>query len=131
MRIDIPFQEIEEFLLKHHQVHVRLKSFDENKIKVFYFISFIFTLKEIQKNKAVFQYEVNVFENILAKGAHCFLKNKLMNAPVEWNSKTKEVTIDLKKIQALDRFLQLFYISEFRFGNENIVLVLKQNQMDE
>ena len=80
----------------------------------------------MEKDEVAFQYEVNGFVDLLAKGAHFLLGKKLDDTPIEWDSKTSEVVIDLKKVQALSDFLKVFYISELRFMNEDIILILNK-----
>jgi len=56
------------------------------------------TIKEIRKDEVIFQYEVNDFVDLIAKGAHFLLGKKIDDTPIKWNSKTSEVVVDLKKI---------------------------------
>ena len=62
--------------------------------------------------------------DLLAKGAHFLLEKKLDDAPIEWDSKTSEVVVDLKKIQAFSDLLKVYFISELHFVNNDIVLIL-------
>jgi len=78
----------------------------------------------VSKDEVVFHYEVNSLVALLAKGAHFLLGKKLDDTPVEWDSKTSEVVVDLKKVQALRDFLKVYFISELHFVNENIVFIL-------
>jgi hypothetical protein len=64
--------------------------------------------------------------DLLAKGAHLLLGKKLDNTPVEWDSKTSEVVVDLNKVRALSDFLKVYFISKIHFINEDIVLVLNR-----
>ena len=124
MRLEIPLKEVQEFLNNYYNIDIGLKNIEENKIEANYFVPLVLTIKEVKEDIVVFQYEVNGFVNLLAKGAHFLLGKKPDNVPIEWNSKTKEVTIDLKKIQELRNFLKFVYISELHFVNDNILLVL-------
>lgn len=82
------------------------------------------TIKEIRKDEVIFQYEVNDFVDLIAKGAHFLLGKKIDDTPIEWNSKTSEVVVDLKKIQAFSDFLKIYFISELHFVNNDIILTL-------
>ena len=123
MKIEIPITEVQELLSNSYHIKVGLKNIGEDKIEANYLVSSILTIKEVRKDEVVFHYEVNGLVDLLAKGAHFLLEKKLDDTPIEWNSKTSEVVIDLKKVQALNDFLKIFFISELHFVNENIVLV--------
>ena len=124
MKIEIPITEVQEFLSDTYNIKVGLKNIGEDKIKATYFVSLVFTIKEVSKDEVVFHYEVNSLVALLAKGAHFLLGKKLDDTPVEWDSKTCEVVVDLKKVQALRDFLKVYFISELHFVNENIVFIL-------
>lgn len=124
MRLEISLKEVQEFLSNYYNINVELKNKSEGKIEVSYFATLVLTIKEVKKDEVLFHYEVNGLVDLLAKGAHFFLEKKLGDSPIEWNSNTDEVTIDLKKIPALSEFLKFLYISELRFVEENILLVL-------
>jgi hypothetical protein len=124
MKIEIPITEVQEFLSDTYNIKVGLKNIGEDKIKATYFVTLVFTIKEVGKDEVVFHYEVNSLVALLAKGAHFLLGKKLDDTPVEWDSKTSEVVVDLKKVQALSDFLKVYFISELHFVNENIVFIL-------
>lgn len=124
MKIEIPITEVQEFLSNYYNINVALKNIGEDKIEANYLVSLILTIKEVRKDEVTFQYEVNGLVDLLAKGAHFFLGKKMDDLPIEWDSKTSEVVVDLKKVQALSDFLKVCFISELHFVNENIVLLL-------
>lgn len=124
MKIEIPITEVQEFLSNYYNINVALKNIGEDKIEANYLVSLILTIKEVRKDEVTFQYEVNGLVDLLAKGAHFLLGKKMDDSPVEWDSKTSEVVVDLKKVQALSDFLKVCFISELHFVNENIVLLL-------
>ena len=124
MKIEIPITEVQDFLSNYYNINVALKNIGEDKIEANYLVSLILTIKEVRKDEVIFQYEVNGFVDLLAKGAHFLLGKKLDDAPIEWDSKTSEVVVDLKKVQALSDFLKVYFISELHFVNEDIVLIL-------
>ena len=124
MKIEIPITEVQEFLSNYYNINVALKNIGEDKIEANYLVSLILTIKEVRKDEVVFQYEVNSIVDLLAKGAHFLLGKKLDDAPIEWDSKTSEVVVDLKKVQAFSDFLKVYFISELHFVNEDIVLIL-------
>lgn len=127
MRLEIPFSDIQEYVSNRYHRNIRLKNIEVDKIKVNYFISFILTIEEVKGDEVIFQYETNVFVNILLKSVHFLLKNKLEKTPVKWDSRTREVIVDLKKVEELSEFLKLTYISELHFEDETIVLIIKLN----
>ena len=124
MRLEIPLKEVQEFLSNYYNINVVLKNIEENKIKATYFDSIVLIIKEVKEDEVLFYYEVDGLVDLIAKVAHFFLEKKLDNIPIEWDSKTREVTIYFKKIQELSNFLKFVYISELHFVNDNILLVL-------
>lgn len=124
MRIEIPIKEVQELLNDCYHIDVDLKNVEEDKIKVTYFGSIFLSVKEVKEDSVIFHYEINEFLNIIAQGALFFQKKQLDIDAIEWNSRTREITVDLKKVKELSEFLKLVYISELSFGNENILLVL-------
>lgn len=124
MKIEIPITEVHDFLSKSYNIKVRLKNIGEDKIEANYLVSLILTIKEVRKYEVIFQYKLNGFVDLLAKGAHFLLGKKFDDTPIEWNSKTSEVVVDLKKIQAFSELLNLYFISELHFANNDIVLTL-------
>ena len=124
MKIEIPITEVQDFLSNSYNINVGLKNIGEDRIEANYLVSLILTIKEVRKDEVVFQYKVNSIVDLLAKGAHFLLGKKLDDAPIEWDSKTSEVVVDLKKVQAFSDFLKVYFISELHFVNEDIVLIL-------
>lgn len=124
MRIEISLTEVQDFLSNYYNIKVELKNIGEDKIEANYLVSLVLTIKEVRKDEILFQYEVNGLVDLLAKGAHFLLEKKLDDTPIEWDSKTNEVLVDFKKIQALRDFLKVFYISKLSFVNQDIVLIL-------
>ena len=124
MKIEIPITEVQEYLSNTYNIKVGLKNIGEDKIKATYFVSLVFTIKEVGNDEVVFHYEGNSLVHLLAKGAHFLLGKKLDDSPVEWDSKTSEVVVDLKKVQALKDFLKIFFVYELHFVNEDIVFIL-------
>jgi len=126
MKIEIPITEVQEFLSNTYNIKVGLKNIGEDKIKASYFVSLVFTVKEVGKDEVVFHYEVNSLVHFLAKCAHFLLRKKLDDTPVFWDSKTSEVVVDLEKIRALSDFLKVYFISELHFVHEDIVFILNR-----
>ena len=124
MKIIIPITDVQELLSNYYNINVGIKNIGVDKIEANYLISLVLKIKEVRKNEVVFQYKVNSLVDLLAKGAHFLLVKKLDDAPIDWDSKTSEVIVDLKKIQSLSDFLKVYFISELHFVNENIVLLL-------
>ena len=124
MKIEIPITELQDYLRNSYNINVSLKNIGEDKIEANYLVSLILTLKEVRKDEIIFQYEVNCLVDLLAKGAHFLLGKKLDDTPIEWDSKTSEVVVDLKKVGALNDFLKFYFLSELHFVNEDIVLIL-------
>jgi len=124
MKLEIPITEIHDFLSKSYNIKVGLKNIGKDKIEANYLVSLILTIKEVRKYEVIFQYEVNGFVDLLAKGAHFLLEKKMDDTPIDWNSKTSEVVVDLKKIQALSELLNVYFISELHFVKNDIVLTL-------
>ena len=124
MKIEIPITEVQDFLSNSYNIKVGLKNIGEDKIEANYLVSLVLTIKEVRKYEVIFQYEVNGFVDLLAKGAHFLLGKKIDDTPIEWNSKTSEVVVDLKKIQAFSDLLKVYFISGLHFVNNDIVWIL-------
>jgi len=124
MRLEIPIKEVQEFLRNYYNIKVGLKNIEENKIKATYIVSVVLILKEVREDEVLIYYEAVGMVNLIAKAAHFFLKKKLENMPIKWDTRKREVTIDLKRIQEISVFLKFLYISELHFVNENILFVL-------
>jgi hypothetical protein len=124
MKIEVPITEVQDFLSNYYNINVDIKNIGEDKIEANYLVSLILTLKEVRKDEVLFQYEVNGIVDLLAKGAHFLVEKKLDDTPIEWDPKANEVLFDLKKVGALRDFLKVYNISELRFIDKDIVLIL-------
>jgi len=124
MRLEISIIEVKEVIQNYYHLHVGIKNVGEDKIKLSYYGSIILSLKEIKEEEVVFSYEINGFVQLMAKGVHYFLKEKVEFDPLEWNTDAKEVTFDLKKIKELKEVINFLYISEIHFSDEIILLEL-------
>ena len=122
MRLEIPLSEVQQFLSNQYHIDIDLKNIEENKIKAKYIDSVILIIDEVKDDVVLFHYEVDGLTTIVTKIAHLFLKKKLENTPLIWDSKNKKLKIDLNKVTELRSFLQLVSISEIHFLNESIVL---------
>jgi len=124
MKIEIPITEVQDFLSNSYNINVGLKNIGVDKIEANYLVSLILTIKKVRNDEVIFQYEVNRFVDLLAKGAHFLLRKKIDDTPIEWNFKTSEVVVDLKKIQAFSELLKVYFISELHFVNNDIIWTL-------
>jgi len=124
VKIEMPITEVQDFLSNSYNINIDLKNIGEDKIEANYLVSLVLTIKEVRKYEVIFQYEVNGFVDLLAKGAHFILEEKLDHTAIEWDSKTSEVVVDLKKIQAFSDLLEVYFISELHFVNNDIILTL-------
>ena len=124
MRLEISLQEVKEVIQNYYHLHIGIKNVGEDKIKLSYYGAIILSLKEINEEEVVFSYEVNGFVELMAKGVHYFLKQKVEFNALEWNSTAKVVTFDLKKIKEMREAIKFLYISEIHFLDEIILLEL-------
>ena len=122
MRLEIPLPEVQQFLIAKYHINIDLKNIEENKVEATYIDSVVLIIDEVIDDVFFLHYEVDGLATIIAKIAHFFLEKKLDNTPIEWDSKNKELKIDLNKITELDTFLKFVTISEIHFINDNIVL---------
>jgi hypothetical protein len=122
MRLEILLSEVQQFLSNQYQIDIELKNIEENKIEATYIDSVVLIIKEVKEDVVLFQYEVDGLASIVTKIAHFFLEKKLDKTPIEWDSKNKELTIDLNKITELNAFLKFVSISEIHFIKDTIVL---------
>jgi len=122
MQLIIPLTEVHQFLSNKYHINIDLKNIEENKVEATYIDSVVLIINEVSDNIFLFRYEVDGLATIVAKIAHFFLEKKLDNTPIEWDSKNKELKIDLNKITELNAFLKFMTISEINFINDNIIL---------
>jgi len=122
MRLEIPLSEVQEFLSDQYRINIDLKNIDDNKIEAKYIDSVILIIKEVKENVVLFYYEVDGLATIVTKIAHLFLDKKLDKTPIDWDSKNKELKIDLNKFSEMNTFLKFVSISEIHFIKDTIVL---------
>jgi len=122
MRLEIPLSEVQQFLSSQYNIDIDLKNIEENKIEVTYIDSVVVIINEVKEDVVFLHYEADGLATILTKIAHFFLKKKLDKTPVEWDSKNKELKVDLNEITELNKFLVIVSISEIHFKNDSIIL---------
>ncbi|MFO7721250.1 MAG: hypothetical protein R6W85_12545 [Gillisia sp.] len=122
MQLEIPLSEVQQFVRDQFHIDIDLKNIEENKIQVKYIDSVVLIIKEVKENVVLFYYELDGLATIVSKIAHLFLDKKLDKTPIEWDSKKKELKIDLNKFSELNTFLKFVFISEIHFIKETIVL---------
>jgi hypothetical protein len=122
MQLEIPLSEVQQFLSNQFHIDIKLKNIEENKIEATYIDSIVLIIIEVKENVVLFSYEVDGLATIVTKIAHLFLKKKLDKTPIEWDSKNKELKIDLNKFTELNTFLKFVSISEINFIKDSIVL---------
>jgi hypothetical protein len=123
MRLEIPISEVQDLLRDHFNINIALKNTEEDKIEATYIDSVVLVIKDVKQEVVYLRYEVDGLAVIATRIAHIFLNKKLDNIPVNWNAKTKEITIDLTKIPELADLLKVVYISDMHFRNDNIAFV--------
>lgn len=129
MRLVITLSEIQQFISNQYQIDIELNNIGNDKIEAVYIDSVVLIIKEVKEDLILLHYEVNGLAHIVAKITHFFMKEKLKNIPIEWDSKNEEVKIDLKKFPEMKAFLQFLYISELHFVNDSIVLVFYERKI--
>jgi len=122
MQLKIPLSEVQQFLSNQYNTNVDLKNIEVNKIEATYIDSVVLIINEVKENVVSFHYEVDGLATIVTKIAHLFLGKKLDKTPIVWDSKNRELKIDLNKITELDKFLELVSISELHFIKDAIVM---------
>lgn len=122
MRIEIPLSEAQQFLSTQYKFNIDLKNIGENKIKATYIDSIVLIIKEVKEDVVLFRYEVDWLTSTITNMAHFFLEKRLDKSPIEWDSKSEEIKINLNKITELDTFLKFISVSEIHFKNDAIVL---------
>jgi len=122
MRLEIPLSEVQQFLSNQYHIKVDLKNIEVNKIEATYIDSVVLIIDEVKEDVVSFHYEVDGLATIVTKIAHLFLGKKLDKTPIEWDSKKRELKIDLNKFTELDTFLEFASISELHFIKDTIVL---------
>lgn len=122
MRLEIPLSEVQQFLSKQYQIDIGLKNIEDNKIEVTYIDSLVLIINEVKEDVFLFHYEVDGLASIVTKIAHLFLKKRLDKTPIVWDSKNRELKIDLNKFTELYTFLKFVSISEIHFIKDSIVL---------
>jgi hypothetical protein len=124
MKLEIALSVIEQYVKDKYQIKVELKSIEDKKMQVTYIDTVELTVKGVKDDKIFFYYEVNGLVDLIATVAKIFLKKKLKNFPVTWVAKTKEITVDLKKIRNFSNLIKMVSITEVHFLKDNILLVL-------
>lgn len=124
MKLEIPLSEVQQFISNQYKINVDLKNIEINKIEATYIDSVVLVKDEVKDNLISFHYEVDGLATFVTKIAHLFLGKKLENTPIDWDSKKRELKIDLKKFTELDSFLEFVSISELLFIKDAIVLKL-------
>jgi hypothetical protein len=122
MRREILLSEVQQFLSNQYQIDIDLKNIEKDKIEATYIDSVVLIIKEVKEEVVLFQYELDGLASIVTKITHFFVEKKLDNTPIEWDSKNKELTIDLNKITELNALLKFVSISEIHFIKDTIVL---------
>jgi len=122
MKLELPFKDIHTFLSNKYHIAVEIKNINKDKIKVNYLVSLILIINKVTATEVSFLYESNILVNVIIKFVHFFLRKKLQKLPILWNTKSREIIIDLKKIQELEDFLTQSSISELSFIHETILL---------
>ncbi len=128
MRIEVPIKEVQEFLSDYYHININFRNTEMDKIRVKYYVSAILMIKDIKKDEIVFGYKMNLFVNLITRGAHYFLRKKLVQLPVEWDSKTKEIAVKLRRIPQLNELLKFIYIAGLHFVQDDIRLVMYANE---
>ena len=124
MKLEIALSELQQYLFDKYQIKVELKSIEDKKMEVTYIDTVVLTVKGVTDDKVYFYYEVSGLVDLIANVAKIFLKKKLKNFPVTWTAKSKEITVDLKKIKSMSNLLKMVAITEVHFLKDNIVIVL-------
>jgi predicted restriction endonuclease len=122
MRLEITLSEVQQFLSNKYHIDIDLKNTEEDKIEATYIDSVVLIINEVKESVVLFHYEVEGIATIVTKIAHFFLKKKLDNSPIEWDSKNKELKIDLNQITELNTLIKFVSISEIHFIKDTIVL---------
>ncbi|MFA6128587.1 MAG: hypothetical protein WC699_14910 [Bacteroidales bacterium] len=130
MKIEISIEEIEQLIKHFYHVNVLLRIIDENRLKVTYWASLVLSFNKVGRDELFFNYEANGLVNILAKAIHHFEKDKLADMPLSWNSDTREVSIDLKKIKELNSLLNMLDISGLRIADDKISMTLRLRNIE-
>jgi hypothetical protein len=122
MQLEIPLSEVQQFLRNQYNINIDLKNIELNKIEATYIDSVVLIIDEVKDDVVSFHYEADGLATIATKIAHLFLGKKLDKTPIEWDSKKRELKIDLNKFTELDTFLEFVTISELQFIKDTIVL---------
>lgn len=120
MKLEVPLDEVRDFINNQYKVNVNLKNIEKDKIEANYLESVILIVKDVREEVVYLDYEVDGLAVIAAKLANFFLKKKLENSPLEWDSKEKTITVDLNKVPDMEKLLKTIHISEIHVENENI-----------
>lgn len=124
MKLEITLSEIQQYLKDKYQIDVELKSIEDKKMEVTFIDTVVLTVKGVTDDKVFFYYEVSGLVDLIAKVAKIFLKKKLKDFPVTWTPKSKEITLDMKKINNMSNLLKMVSITEVHFLKDNLLLNL-------
>lgn len=124
MKLVIPITEVQQYVSSQYKIDVELENIKINSIKATYIDSVVLIMEGIKENVIIIHYEADGLANIASKVAHFFLDKKLNNTPIDWDSKNKNVIIDLNKMPQLKDFFKFIQLSDIQFIDDAIVLVM-------
>jgi len=124
MKLIIPISEVEQLINNYYQIKIKLKNIEENKLQVTNNDSVVLTVSGVKEDLVLFTYKVSGLIDLISKVAKFFMKKKLKTIPIIWDAKTKEISLDLKKIKQISRVLELMNIDDVQFIKDALVLDL-------
>lgn len=134
MYITIPFNEIKKIIAEktNNKIDIDLCYVQRDAIKISYKpISFLpvvgidIRIDHIDNSKICFSYNAGNAIDVVIKGLVAFMDNNIPKDIVELDTSNQQVSIRLDKIEQLQKPLELMYIQDVYFADENVCAKIK------
>lgn len=125
MQINVSFNEIAYFVKKKAGKDIKFKYISPNKISIDFIISVEVTLASLTGEVITLNYSMNSLAEMMAKGTIKSFFEKIDPQVARIDTNKREIVFNLGGIDALQSFLQDFYIDSITITEQGILLDLK------
>lgn len=134
MYITIPFNEIKEIIAEktNSKIDIDLCYVQRDAIKISYKpISFLpvvgidIRIDHIDNSKICFSYNAGNAIDVVIKGLVAFMDNNIPKDIVELDTSNQQISIHLDNIEQLQKPLEMMYIQDVYFADENVCAEIK------
>ena len=126
MTIDIPFPELEAFILKAYDKPVQIKSREKDTVEVHYIATVTLSLINVMPHGLILGYKTNGLVAMMIKGMRGKIREQLDRLPfLQWDEKNDQVTVDLDQLPAAKVLLSHLEIANLSFDNDHAILEMR------